>query len=256
MHRCDQMRTRGASRADRCHRHFLQDAAAGYCKTRLSPPLRPEECAALSACFIRDLAGTIHELTHDGDVTGYAVFTPVGTEGALRALLPPGFRLLPQCEGDFGTRLAHRDARPARDPCRRDPGQCRQPDLAGRDPARGGRRDPARRRGGAQSRARWRGYTLIGVSRLHERLYAGHSVEHLRRSHPKTRRACGRDRPAGGRTCPAGTTWTTPPRWRCSKAELAGEPSALRAGLTGAPAPATRAHFAARAAPLRAGSAR
>jgi rSAM/selenodomain-associated transferase 1 len=85
---------------------FCKTPAAGYSKTRLSPPLRPEECAALSACFIRDLAGTIHELTRDAGVAGYAVFTPAGTEAALRALLPPGFRLLPQCEGDFGTRLS------------------------------------------------------------------------------------------------------------------------------------------------------
>ena len=28
--------------------------APGLSKTRLSPPLRPDECAAISACFIRD----------------------------------------------------------------------------------------------------------------------------------------------------------------------------------------------------------
>jgi hypothetical protein len=27
----------------------------GICKTRLSLPLRGEECAAISACFIRDI---------------------------------------------------------------------------------------------------------------------------------------------------------------------------------------------------------
>lgn len=78
---------------------------AGASKTRLSPPLRPEECAALSACFIRDLARTIDSLAADGDVTGYAVYTPQGTEAALRRLLPAKSRLLPQCEGDFGARL-------------------------------------------------------------------------------------------------------------------------------------------------------
>src|SRR5258708_4055667 len=69
---------------------------AGLSKTRLSPPLRPEDCAALSACFIRDLSSTIAALTCNDDVTGYAVYTPVGTEDALRALLPDDFRLLPQ----------------------------------------------------------------------------------------------------------------------------------------------------------------
>jgi len=77
----------------------------GKSKTRLSPPLRPEECAAISACFIRDLARTIDRLADAGDVTGYAVYTPVGSEDALRRLLPNRFELLPQVEGDFGVRL-------------------------------------------------------------------------------------------------------------------------------------------------------
>jgi rSAM/selenodomain-associated transferase 1 len=84
---------------------FCKTPAAGFSKTRLSPPLRPEECGMLSACFIRDLAATINGLCFEGGITPYAVYTPAGTEDRLRALLPPGFRLLLQCEGDFGTRL-------------------------------------------------------------------------------------------------------------------------------------------------------
>ncbi len=79
--------------------------AAGFCKTRLSPPLAPEDCAGLSACFIRDLANTISELAADGGVAPYAVYTPIGSEPALRALLPREFRLQPQVEDGFGTRL-------------------------------------------------------------------------------------------------------------------------------------------------------
>ena len=78
---------------------------AGKSKTRLSPPLRPEECAALSACFIRDLSRTIESLADDGDVAGYAVYTPLGTETALRQLLPSRFSLALQGEGDLGERL-------------------------------------------------------------------------------------------------------------------------------------------------------
>ena len=79
--------------------------AAGFCKTRLSPPLKPEDCAALSACFIRDLANTVSDLVADGGVVPYAVYTPIGSEEALRALLAADFRLRPQVEGGFGTRL-------------------------------------------------------------------------------------------------------------------------------------------------------
>ncbi len=78
----------------------------GFSKTRLSPPLAAEDCAALSACFIRDLAATIGSLADDGDVVGVAHYTPHGSEAALRALLPHGFELLPQCDGGFGERLA------------------------------------------------------------------------------------------------------------------------------------------------------
>jgi rSAM/selenodomain-associated transferase 1 len=78
---------------------------AGQSKTRLSPPLGAEDCARLSACFIRDVASTIDSLCDDGDVTGYAVYTPEGSETLLQPLLPPRFRLLLQCDGDLGNRL-------------------------------------------------------------------------------------------------------------------------------------------------------
>ena len=79
--------------------------AAGASKTRLSPPLRPEECAAISGCFIRDLSATIQSLAADGGVQGCAVYTPLGSETALRHLLPDAFELTLQGEGDLGARL-------------------------------------------------------------------------------------------------------------------------------------------------------
>ncbi|WP_421991776.1 TIGR04282 family arsenosugar biosynthesis glycosyltransferase [Roseococcus sp.] len=78
--------------------------APGKSKTRLSPPLRPEECAAISACFIQDLARTIGALD-PATAAGYAVYTPEGSEAELRRLLPSGFGLTLQGEGDLGARL-------------------------------------------------------------------------------------------------------------------------------------------------------
>lgn len=77
----------------------------GKSKTRLSPPLAPEECAAISSCFIRDLAQTIRELADDGDVAPAAVYTPFGTEPVLRRMLPDGFHFALQGDGDLGARL-------------------------------------------------------------------------------------------------------------------------------------------------------
>lgn len=78
--------------------------APGQSKTRLSPPLLPTDCAEISACFISDLAQTIDGLTADGAV-GCAVYTPLGSEVALRKLLPARFGLTLQSEGSLGNRL-------------------------------------------------------------------------------------------------------------------------------------------------------
>ncbi len=87
----------------------------GASKTRLSPPLTPEEAAALSGCFLRDTTANIAAvaaagLTHtDGEAAmpaaGIAVYTPTGMERAFDGLLPGGFCMVAQREGGFGERL-------------------------------------------------------------------------------------------------------------------------------------------------------
>src|SRR5665213_32605 len=84
--------------------------AVGTSKTRLSPPLLPEECVVISSCFIRDLSRTIQTLVREGDVAGYAVYTPFGSEAALRRLLPDVFNLMVQGDGDLGARLVKASA--------------------------------------------------------------------------------------------------------------------------------------------------
>jgi uncharacterized protein len=143
----------------------------GKSKTRLSPPLQPEECADISACFIRDLSRTIDVLAAAGDVTGYAVYTPVGSEAGLRRLLPARFRLLAQFDGDFGARLFH-GVRELLDAghdgavlVNSDSPTLPLPILrAAVDAIRSG--DNV-----ALSRAADGGYTLIGLSKPHRRLF-------------------------------------------------------------------------------------
>jgi uncharacterized protein len=67
--------------------------------------LYPDECAVISGCFISDLSNTIHAMASDGDIVPYAVYTPSGSEESLKRLLPNGYGLLPQADGDFGVRL-------------------------------------------------------------------------------------------------------------------------------------------------------
>lgn len=75
---------------------------AGRSKTRLSPPLTPQQCAELSAAFIRDVAQSMSDVAA---ASNYAIYTPVGSERDLLPLLPHGFRTMPQADGDLGQRL-------------------------------------------------------------------------------------------------------------------------------------------------------
>lgn len=69
---------------------------AGASKTRLTPPLTGEEAAALSGCFIADVAAVIAGLPASVAARGLAVYTPAGAESAFDGLLPAGFSLLAQ----------------------------------------------------------------------------------------------------------------------------------------------------------------
>jgi rSAM/selenodomain-associated transferase 1 len=100
---------------------------AGRVKTRLVPPLTPEEAAELNKCFLRDTAAAISSAcsrrpvgdaskmqfehtgaSHSEAATAaceIAVYTPVGAESAYTDLLPADFSLLPQRGDKFGERL-------------------------------------------------------------------------------------------------------------------------------------------------------
>ena len=79
---------------------------AGRVKTRLSPPLSPEEAAALNTCFLRDTAAAIARTTTKQSALGVAVYTPVGAEAAYAGILPDDFVLVPQRGDAFGERLS------------------------------------------------------------------------------------------------------------------------------------------------------
>jgi len=49
---------------------------AGYSKTRLCPPLGPEQVARLSAAFLRDTTETMRAAAASVPVAGYAAFAP------------------------------------------------------------------------------------------------------------------------------------------------------------------------------------
>ena len=99
---------------------------AGRVKTRLVPPLTPEDAAELNKCFLRDTAAAISTAcrsrpaadagrrdehpgaSHSEAVAaacGIAVYTPIGAESAYNDILPEDFGLLAQRGDKFGERL-------------------------------------------------------------------------------------------------------------------------------------------------------
>ena len=78
---------------------------AGRVKTRLTPPLSPEEAAALNVCFLRDTAAAISCTASTNPAKGIGVYTPIGAEAAYAGILPNEFVLVPQRGETFGERL-------------------------------------------------------------------------------------------------------------------------------------------------------
>src|SRR5215813_11808048 len=75
----------------------------GEAKTRLVPPLSPEDAAALSACFIRDAAENIAAAKQRTPIDGFIAFWP--PESATELPLPEGTRLLPSRRVGLGASL-------------------------------------------------------------------------------------------------------------------------------------------------------
>src|ERR1700736_3843813 len=84
---------------------MTKEPRAGQVKTRLQPPLTPQEAAQLNICFLRDTAAAIKSACRN-EAIGVGVFTPIGSEAAYIDIFPPEFELLLQRGDEFGERLA------------------------------------------------------------------------------------------------------------------------------------------------------
>jgi uncharacterized protein len=77
----------------------------GRTKTRLAAVIGAEQAAALSACFLRDIATTIEAIPPQLGRKGYGIYAPQGAEVVLRTILPPTFGLMLQADAEFGNVL-------------------------------------------------------------------------------------------------------------------------------------------------------
>jgi rSAM/selenodomain-associated transferase 1 len=101
-------RTRRAPADQLCAFALMAKAPrVGSVKTRLVPPLTPDEAAQLSQSFIRDMSASISAIADSLRVIGIVAFSPANDAAAFDDLLPAGFQLLPQRGSDLGERLLH-----------------------------------------------------------------------------------------------------------------------------------------------------
>jgi rSAM/selenodomain-associated transferase 1 len=74
----------------------------GSVKTRLTPPLTPEEASCLYSRFLRD---TLELACRVDGVERFIAYTPGEAVSYFRNIAPNGFGLIPQSGGDLGERL-------------------------------------------------------------------------------------------------------------------------------------------------------
>ena len=104
-------------RARRCAIAVMAKAPrAGRVKTRLCPPLGPDEAMAMSAAFLRDITENIRAAAAAGAaIDGWVAYAPSGTENLFAGMLAAGTGLLladgapamPQAVAGFGRSLLH-----------------------------------------------------------------------------------------------------------------------------------------------------
>lgn len=75
----------------------------GVTKTRLAATVGAKLAAALSECFLRDVAELIRRLEASHRVQGYGLYAPADAAAEITALLPASFRLAPQQGSDFSS---------------------------------------------------------------------------------------------------------------------------------------------------------
>ena len=152
---------------------------AGAVKTRLVPPLSGDEAAAFSTCVLADSAANVATAARAAPIRGFVAYDPPGTERFFAGLLPEGFFLLPPGAPVAGYEgIGHSLFRAARDllalgfggACLVNADSPTLPTVFLREAVRRLTRPGDRVVLGPAADG---GYYLIGLKRLHARLFQG-----------------------------------------------------------------------------------
>jgi uncharacterized protein len=79
----------------------------GRAKTRLVPPLIPEEAGRLNTAFLVDVADNLLAASALANISAWMAYAPAGSEAFFRAHLPSGVGLIETVAPDFGVCLFH-----------------------------------------------------------------------------------------------------------------------------------------------------
>lgn len=82
---------------------FAKEPVPGQVKTRLCPPLSPQEAARLYRCFLEDVLAEMQTLS---GITLALAYTPQSAFRFFAVRIPPGGRLMAQADAGLGERLA------------------------------------------------------------------------------------------------------------------------------------------------------
>jgi uncharacterized protein len=97
-----------ANRLRSCGVAIMAKASApGRTKTRLVPPLSPEQAAAVNTAFLQDMTANLMAAGIHATIVGYAAFAPSGSENFFRRILPPSIGLIDACLSNLGECLRH-----------------------------------------------------------------------------------------------------------------------------------------------------
>lgn len=67
---------------------------AGRSKTRLRPPLSPDQAAALSRAFLSDITADVAVAAYNAQIDGWIAYAPSGAEAGLASWAALGTRLV------------------------------------------------------------------------------------------------------------------------------------------------------------------
>jgi rSAM/selenodomain-associated transferase 1 len=74
----------------------------GRTKTRLNPPLTPEEAAGLNTAFLRDIADNLMSASAHANIAPFMAYAPAGSASFFRDILPARIGLLETVAPTFG----------------------------------------------------------------------------------------------------------------------------------------------------------